>query len=187
MNEVAVIHSYKKDGIREIKHKEGKEEIIKADLPADPVNGLSDTEENEDSKADAAPAGHDAGTLAVRLKSVRTDHGLTVKAMAESVFLTSALWSALEKGAPLQSPTIPWYLHCIYHLNEEWIETGTGEKYESDYTPGESELGRCQDYSEKLKTDVLKLAEELQLNSLSRKNIAELMKMLPAVKEASSG
>lgn len=91
-----------------------------------------------------------------RIKTVRLDHGLSMKAMAESVGVTGSTWSNYEKDITFPSPSTCWNIQCVYHVKEEWLMTGGGDQYEAGYKPGDP-LGEKSDYMEKLKRD----AEEL--------------------------
>ena len=100
-------------------------------------------------------------TLPERLKEIRRDHHLSVKAIAESIYVTQATWTAYERGISSPSPSVRWYLQCVYHVKEDWLESGAGEIYEEGYKPG-NELGKVLDYTEKIKVDAAKMVAGLQ-------------------------
>ena len=95
-----------------------------------------------------------------RLKAVRLDHGLSMKAMADSVGVTGPTWSNYEKDITFPSPGTCWNIQCVYHVSEEWLMTGAGERYEDGYKPGDP-LGEKSDYFEKLKREAEELREKL--------------------------
>ena len=92
-----------------------------------------------------------------RLKAIRIDHGLTKKAMAASVGVSAPTWTNYENDVTFPSPETCWNIQCIYHVNEEWLMSGAGERYEDGYKPGDP-LGEKIDYFEMLTQD----AEELR-------------------------
>ena len=100
-------------------------------------------------------------TLPERLKQIRRDHHLSAKTIADSIYITQATWTAYEHGTSSPSPSVKWYLQCVYHVNENWLESGEGEIYEDGYKPGD-ELGKALDYTEKIKVDAAKMVAGLQ-------------------------
>lgn len=88
-----------------------------------------------------------------RLKAIRLDHGLTKKAMAASVGVSAPTWTNYENDVTFPSPGTCWNIQCVYHVNEEWLLTGAGERYENGYKPGDP-LGEKSDYFEKLMRDM---------------------------------
>ena len=121
-------------------------------------------------------------TLSDRLKQIRRDHHLSVKAIAESIYVTQATWTAYERGISSPSPSVRWYLQCVYHVNEDWLESGAGEIYEDGYKPGD-ELGKVLDYTEKMKADAAKLVEGLQ----QREHIRAAAKLVAEMVTSESG
>ena len=88
-------------------------------------------------------------TYGERLEHIREDHGLTIKAMAASVKVSPQTWRNYELDRNFPSMDTIYALCGVYHVNEEWLSSGTGEMYLNGYRPGDP-LGKAMDYKEKI-------------------------------------
>jgi transcriptional regulator with XRE-family HTH domain len=88
-------------------------------------------------------------TYGERLEHIREDHGLTIKAMAASVKVSPQTWRNYELDRTFPSMDTIYALCGIYHVNEEWLSSGTGEMYLDGYRPGDP-LGKPMNYKEKI-------------------------------------
>lgn len=102
-------------------------------------------------------------TFGERLEYVRNDHGLTAKAMAESVGVTGTTWRKYEKDESFPSPDTLWKFCGVYHVNEDWLNTSEGEIYTDGYKPGDP-LGEPISYEQKILNDLMAMRNGIIFN-----------------------
>lgn len=103
-------------------------------------------------------------TYGERLNKIRTDHGLSMKAMAQSVGVTGPTWSNYEKDVTFPAPSTVCNLCSIYHVNEDWLSCGEGKQYADGYMLGDP-LGEAVDYQEKLRRDMEEFRKQWTIDS----------------------
>ncbi len=64
-----------------------------------------------------------------RIKEIRQLKGLTQKEFADSLGIVQGFLSGLERGKKVPSDTLLIALCHLYEINEEWLNTGSGEMY----------------------------------------------------------
>lgn len=64
-----------------------------------------------------------------RIKQIRLSKGLTQKEFADSLGIVQGFLSGLERGKKSPSDTLLIALCHLYEINQEWLDTGTGEMY----------------------------------------------------------
>lgn len=64
-----------------------------------------------------------------RIKTVRNDLGLTQKQFAESLNVSKSTVEAIEYGRQTPTARVINDICRIYHVNQEWLISGKGEKY----------------------------------------------------------
>jgi repressor LexA len=64
-----------------------------------------------------------------RIKEIRQLKGLTQKEFADSLGIVQGFLSGLERGKKVPSDTLLIALCHLYEINEEWLNTGSGEMF----------------------------------------------------------
>ena len=109
-------------------------------------------------------------TYGERLEYIRNEHNLTIKAMAASVGVSPQTWRNYELDRTFPSMDTVAALCGIYHVNQEWLDTGEGEIYLGGYRPGDP-LGEPIDYKEKIRQE---LQERKGTQNLSLQDVLSL-------------
>ncbi len=73
-----------------------------------------------------------------RIKEIRQAKGLTQKEFADSLGIVQGFLSGLERGKKIPSDTLLIALCHLYEINQEWLETGTGEMFKKPSLPERS-------------------------------------------------
>lgn len=72
-----------------------------------------------------------------RIKAVRKDHSLTMRAFAARIGITSAAVAHLESGENNPSEQTLRAICSEFNVNRTWLETGEGEPYVQADLPAE--------------------------------------------------
>lgn len=64
-----------------------------------------------------------------RIREVRKDAGLTLEKFGEKINISAASCSNLESGKTSPSAQTFAAICRVFRVNEDWLRTGTGEKY----------------------------------------------------------
>lgn len=74
-----------------------------------------------------------------RIREVRKDAGLTLEKFGEKINISAASCSNLESGKTSPSAQTFAAICRVFRVNEDWLRSGTGEKYRKK--PRAEELG----------------------------------------------
>ena len=78
-------------------------------------------------------------TIGERIKELRKSSGLTLEKFGAKICITAQSVSAIEKGINTPADRTISLICREFHVNEDWLRTGTGEMFAKSY---ESELER---------------------------------------------
>lgn len=80
------------------------------------------------------------GTIAERLKAIRTDCGLNQIEFSQRIGVTNAHISRMEKGITVPSDSLTKLICKEFGVNEEWLKTGIEPMYMDDFATYTDEM-----------------------------------------------
>ncbi len=105
-----------------------------------------------------------------RIKSLREELHLTQKEFGEKIGITNTAVSKLEKKERLASDRVIRDICREFNINEEWLRTGQGEKYNidttTDYLYGKA-MAKNNDFQMRLLNAILQL-DDSELETIEK-------------------
>jgi SOS-response transcriptional repressor LexA len=76
-------------------------------------------------------------SMGPRIKQIRQAKSLTQKQFADTLGIVQGFLSGLERGKKVPSDTLLIALCHLYEINQEWLETGTGDMFKKPSLSGQ--------------------------------------------------
>ena len=105
-------------------------------------------------------------TIAERLKYIRKEYLLNQKQFAEKIGVTNAHISRMEKGITVPSEALTKLICKEFDINTEWLKSGKGPIFESDFNIDEKMEKSVSTFNKLLRSDnsmIKNQASELNL------------------------